>query len=69
MPGRNITEDHRVGDTPARTQIVPAHHRGGDVTGRVQAVDDLFVHIENLRVFVGDHPTARPDIGGQDPML
>jgi hypothetical protein len=61
VAGRNITEDHRVGDTPACAQIVPAHHRGGDVTGRVHAVDDLLVLVENLRVFA----TARPDVGGE----
>ncbi len=67
VAGGDVAEDHRVGDAPARTQIVSAHHRGGDVAGRVQTLDHLVVLVEHLRVFVGDHSPARSDVGREDP--
>ena len=67
VTGRDVTEDHRVGDAAARAQIVAAHHGGGDVSGRVQPVDHLVVLVEHLGVLVGDQSAARPDVGREHP--
>ena len=64
VAGRDVTEHHRVGDAPARAQVVSAHHRRGDVARRVQPVDHAVILVEDLRVLVGDHPPHVPTSAG-----
>ena len=64
---RHVAEHHRARDARARTRIRSAHHRGGGVARRVQALDHPILLVENLRVLVGDHASACPNIGGQHP--
>jgi len=67
VPRRDVTEHHRAGNASAGAQIIPAHHRRGDVARRVQPVDHAVVLIEDLRVLIGQHAPARSDIGGNNP--
>ena len=63
----DVAEHHRVRDARARTRIGPAHHGRGDVARRIETLDHPVLLVEDLRVLVGDHASACPDIGRQDP--
>ena len=67
VPRGDVPEHHRAGDARTGARIGSAHHRRGVVPGGVEAVDHLVLLVENLRVLVGDHTAARPDVGRQDP--